>query len=91
VTPAQRRVLEHITGPRHLSFGGENHWYFNGESVRIHANTGFSLQKAGWIAALPRLKNQPFWRTDYDITPAGRRALAAAQAGINLAFGFGIG
>jgi len=81
MTPAQRRVLENIKGPRHLAYGGDNHWYFNGgraggrDGFKIHANTGWSLREAGWIKSLPRLAGQPFWRTDYDITPAGRAAL----------------
>ena len=79
MTAAQRRVLEHIKRPRHLSYGGENHWYFNGENFKIHANTGFSLLGGGWIKALPRLKEQPFWRTDYDITDKGREALRAPR------------
>ena len=76
MTTAQRRVLEHIKSRRpHLSYGGDNHWFFNGEYFKIHANTGFALVDAGLIVKLPRLKDQPFWREDYALTPDGRAAL----------------
>jgi hypothetical protein len=79
VSKAQRAVLERILErPEHrpwFSYGGENHWYFNGRSVFVHATVAWSLRDRGWIRALPRLADQPYWREDYVITDEGRAAL----------------
>ena len=79
-TVAQRRVLEFIKYPGHLSSSHDlegARYYFKGGGPRVHWNTGEALRSAGYIAAMPRQPNTPFWRTDFDITPAGRAAVPA--------------
>jgi hypothetical protein len=78
-TPLQRKILAQITRATPLCHGpgsgsGSGHWYFHGSPARILSGTGRSMLKRGWIRALPRRKDQPFWLTEYDLTDSGQEA-----------------
>lgn len=80
-TSLQRKVLEQITRNtplcRSTSTGEGLHWFFHGDGQKILGGTGHSLVKHGWIRPRPRRSEQPFWLTEYDVTPAGEAALRA--------------
>ena len=77
-TKAQLAVLEEMAKGARLfraSGGGVSRFGFHGAALRIHAATGFALFARCWIASVPRTSMTPSWRTDYELTDAGREAI----------------
>lgn len=82
LSPAQRRVLELMTGGGRLFYwnglGGPAHAYVdlpNGMKHDINSNTAFALARSPWLVA----GDGDWRRTVYKLTDAGRAALGPAD------------
>ena len=75
-TKAQRAVLEVMAGGERLSSSGSHYWFQGRLDIKILWAVGYSLYTPHhWIAEKPQTAQQPYWRTEFEITPAGREAI----------------